>query len=79
MYTIRKSTRLHKKYDVYKNGKYLLSFGDKRYEQFMDQTPLKAYKHLDHKDPERRRLYYARHGTTTDKNSAKYWANMFLW
>lgn len=79
MYEIRKSTRKGKKYDVYKDGKYFLSFGALGFEQFKDTSPLRAYKHLDHGDQERRRLYFARHGRTTDKSSAKYWANKFLW
>lgn len=78
-YEIRKSTRKGKKYDVYKDGTYLLSFGALAYEQFRDSTPLKAYKHLDHMDKERQRLYFARHGRTTDKSSAKYWSNKYLW
>jgi hypothetical protein len=78
-YEIRKSTRKLKKYDLYKDGKYFLSFGSSAHEQFRDTTPLRAYKHLDHGDEDRRRRYMARHGTTTDKSSAKYWANKFLW
>ena len=79
MYEIRKSTRKYKKYDVFKNGSYLLSFGDNRYQQFKDTTPLRAYKDLDHGEEDRRQRYLARHGRTTDKESAKYWANRFLW
>lgn len=79
MYQIRVSKRKNKKYDVYKNGLYLLSFGDNRYEQYRDSTGIGAYSHLDHLNKERRRLYYARHGRTTDKNSAKYWSNKYLW
>jgi len=79
VYEIKVSSRKNKKYDVYKKGFYLLSFGDSRYQQYKDKTPLKHYSHLDHKDKERKRLYYARHGRTTDKNSAKYWSNKYLW
>lgn len=78
-YEIKKSTRLHKKYDVYYQGKYLLSFGDNRYAQYRDVTPLRAYSSLDHVDKERRNRYYARHGQTNDKNSPKWWSHHFLW
>lgn len=82
-YYIQISTRKNKKYDIYKklNDKYiyLLSFGDKRYEQYRDQTPIKAFSHLNHNDLKRRALYYKRHGLTSDKTSAKYWANKYLW
>lgn len=78
-YFIQKSTRKNKKYDIYKNNKYLLSFGDSRYEHYKDSTPLKAWSSLDHNDKERRRLYFARHGHTTNRNTAKYFSNKFLW
>jgi hypothetical protein len=78
-YYIQVSTRKNKKYDIYKNNKYLLSFGDKRYEQFKDTTPIKYYKNHDHGDPNRKRLYYLRHGYTQDRTSAKYWSNKYLW
>ena len=76
---IKKSTRKNKKYDIYKNDKFLLSFGDKRYEQFKDSTPLKEYSKQDHNDEKRRRLYFLRHGKTSDKKTAKYWSNKYLW
>lgn len=78
-YFIKKSNRNNKKYDIYHNDKYLLSFGDSRYEQFRDSTPIKAFSHLNHNDNKRRELYFKRHGKTNDKKSAKYWANKFLW
>ena len=34
MYTFKVSTRKHKKYDAFKNGKYVVSFGDNRYQQY---------------------------------------------
>lgn len=81
---IKKSNRLHKKYDIYKKlpdgtFKYFLSFGDARYQQFKDITPIKAYSYLDHNDRKRQQLYYARHGLTKSKSSAKYWSNKYLW
>jgi|TARA_R100000479_G_scaffold159282_1_gene96407 hypothetical protein len=72
------STRKYKKYMVLtKRG--IIHFGDKRYNQFKDK--LGAYKHLDHKDKERQKSYYARHGdkNTKDKETAKYWSHKCLW
>jgi len=78
-YEIRISTRANKKYDVFRQGVYLLSFGDKRYGQYKDITPLRAYASLNHLDPKRRTQYYQRHGDTNDKSSAKWWSHHFLW
>lgn len=80
---IARSRVKNKKYSIFikEDGKYkyLLSFGDKRYQHYKDTTPERLYKNLDHNDPERRRLYYARHGKTNNKYSAKYWSNNYLW
>jgi len=78
-YEIRVSTRKNKKYDVFRHGDYLLSFGDKRYPQYKDVTPLRAYASLDHLDPKRRTQYYQRHGKTNDISSAKWWSHHYLW
>ena len=78
-YEIQVSRRKYKKYDIYHKGKYLLSFGDNRYEQFEDKTPLQYYKNLNHLDEDRRNRYYSRHGFSNDKSSAKYWSNKYLW
>jgi len=70
----------NKKYSVYvmKNGKRkLIHFGDVRYEHYKDI--LGYYSEWNHLDTERRKRYYARHGTTQDKSSAKYWSNKILW
>lgn len=78
-YLIKISDRKNKKYDILdETGKYILSFGDDRYQQFHDSTPIGFYIPNDHNDEKRKNLYYARHGTTTDKNTAKYWAQ-YLW
>jgi len=80
LYKPFKSSAKNKKYSVYvmKNGKKrLLHFGDSRYGQFKDK--LGEYKHLDHGDPKRKKNYYARHGKTKDKNTAKYWSHFVLW
>lgn len=62
---IRRSTRKNKKYmtDVVYNNKFHKNqhFGDSRYSQYRDQTPLKIYSHLDHNDLERKKLYHSRH------------------
>ena len=74
------STRANKKYAVYvmKDGKRtLIHFGDSRYGQYKDK--LGHYAHLDHNDEKRRASYYKRHGPSSDKNSAKYWAHKVLW
>jgi len=70
----------NKKYSVYvkgENGKpKLISFGDKRYQQFKDK--LGHYKHLDHGDTQRKKNYYSRHGKENKKNSAKYFSKKNL-
>jgi hypothetical protein len=73
----------NKKYSVYvkgdtKSGMKIIHFGDKRYGQFKDK--LGHYKHLDHGDPKRKRLYYIRHGKPKgSKDKPKYWAHTILW
>ena len=62
-----KSKLRNKKYDAVLMNKYSnqlkrVSFGHKGYQQYKDSTGLNLYSKLDHKDKERRRLYYARHG-----------------
>lgn len=78
-YEIRPPIRKNKKYSVFKDGKYLLSFGDSNFQQYKDRTKLKLWSHLDHGDLQRRYRYYQRHGYSTDKNSAKYWSGKYLW
>lgn len=55
----------NKKYRVtvhFKSGrKKTVQFGDKRYEQYADKTPLKLYSRKNHGDLDRRRRYRARH------------------
>ena len=57
----------NKKYKVivYNKDKKLktVQFGDVRYEQYKDTTPLGLYKHKDHLDPKRRQNYRKRHGS----------------
>ena len=77
VYEIFPSTRKFKKYDVLKNGRHFLSFGDKRYQHYKDK--IGYYKHLDHKDRKRLDLYYIRHKDTNNINSAKFWSHLILW
>ncbi len=81
LYKPFKSKAKNKKYSVYVKNKEgnpkLIHFGDKRYGQFKDK--IGEYKHLDHEDPKRKKAYYARHGQTKNKNSAKYWSHKVLW
>lgn len=82
-YFIQVSTRKNKKYDIYTKQndkyKYLLSFGQLPYQHWRDSTKLKYYSNLNHGDDMRKKRYFARHGLSNDKNSAKYWANKYLW
>ena len=84
---IKQSTRKNKKYMVKVNDKWI-HFGDVRYAQFRDKTPLKLYSVLDHKDKKRRENYLKRakairnkHGELTylDKNSPNYYSVKYLW
>ena len=56
----------YKKYKVklYQDGKYWKSvtFGDSRYQQYRDQSPLGLYSDQDHLDEKRRDNYRSRHG-----------------
>ena len=56
-----------------------ISFGDKRYQQYKDSTPLKLYSNLDHNDEKRRELYYKRHAKDYPKYSADYFSKIYLW
>ena len=59
MYTFQKSTRKNKKYMVNYNNKWI-HFGDTRYEQYEDITPLQLYKDQNHYDKKRRDTYRKR-------------------
>ena len=70
-----------------------ISFGASAYEHYRDSTPLKIWKHKDHNDKRRRRLYFTRHsGLPTKRKSidvevkkskgrynAKILSHQFLW
>jgi hypothetical protein len=80
----RKSKTLNKKYDAIliekKTGKeVIVPFGDSRYQHFNDKIGM--YKHLDHGDIDRRRLYKLRHSGFIKKDmySPGYFSMKYLW
>lgn len=81
VFNLRLSNRKHKKYtaDVAIGNRLHMNvhFGDNRYQQYRDATPLKAWSHLDHNDPKRRQAYLSRHAK--DKGPAGLLAKQFLW
>jgi len=77
MYEFKVSTRKNKKYDVYKNDKYIISFGDKRYQQYNDK--IGHYSYLNHLDEKRRQNYYKRFGSKVKYESAKWFSHNYLW
>jgi hypothetical protein len=79
VYVIKRSTRKDKKYmAVFSDGRPTVHFGDNRYEQYRDSTPLKIYSYLDHNDEKRRTAYFSRHGKA-ERYSAKWFSHKFLW
>ena len=67
--TVQPSKRRHKKLDVYVDGTYQASIGDRRYSDF-----------LQHGDEKRRRLYKLRHERHRHvKGTASYYADRILW
>ena len=82
-----KSTRRFKKYMVLYDNKWI-HFGDTRYGQYKDSTPLKLYTNLNHNDNKRRQNYLRRakgikdgkgNLTYLNKNSANYYSVKYLW
>ena len=71
----------NKKYTavVYKDRKKIgtYNFGDKRYQHYKDLVS-NTYEHLNHNDPERRRLYRLRHKEGEFPSSAWFSYNL-LW
>lgn len=63
-YTIKPSTRQHKKYMALIDDGTWVHFGDNRYEHFHDK--LGHYNHLNHNNQQRRDAYKARHGAKDD-------------
>lgn len=73
-------TRKNKKYAariIFEGRERIVHFGDSRYQQYKDTTPLKLYKHLDHNDWGRKQRYLARH--KNDNGPAGVLAREFLW
>jgi len=63
---LQKSNTKYKKYDAIlknkANGKlFIVPFGDKRYSQYKDNTPLNLYSRLNHNDELRNERYIKRH------------------
>lgn len=82
LYTVYPSTQRGKKYSVIvlRDGRPTrIHFGDTSYGQFKDATLYGHWAHLDHRDERRRKAWYARHGRTTDIDSALFWAARALW
>ena len=77
MYSFKVSSRKGKKYDVFKDGKYLVSFGSKKNFHYYDKIGF--YKHLNHLDNKRRDNYYKRFGKDAKPDTAKYFSHMYLW
>lgn len=62
-----------------KDTKRTIQFGDKRYGQFRDKTPLKLYSSKNTNSTKRRKAYKARHTYAKPKYSAGWFANKYLW
>jgi len=82
MYTFKISKNKTKKYDVFKNGKYLVSFGGIKpdgtpYQQYYDK--IGKYSKYNHLDEKRKDRYYKRHGKDSRFESAKYFSHAYLW
>ena len=78
----KKSKTKNKKYDAFKGGKKLASFGAIKasgvpYSQYYDKIGL--YKKYNHNDKNRRRRYHARHGRPDKKYSPKWFSGKYLW
>ena len=71
------SKKKNKKIDVYKNGEYIASIGDKRFIDYSTYILDKKYgkKYSD----ERRKLYYKRNNANILKYSADNLAKLILW
>jgi len=72
----------NKKYKVViiqRGSKKTVQFGDKRYGQFKDKTPLKLYSKKDTNDVKRRKSYLARHNYPKPKYSPGWFASKYLW
>jgi hypothetical protein len=69
------SKKKNKKIDVYKNGEYIASIGDVRYNDYPTYIKNDGKQYAD----ERRKLYYKRHNANSTKYSADNLAKLILW
>ena len=93
---IERSRARHKKYTAIVRSKTTgrtrrVNFGDSRYAQYMDRTPLRAFTAKDHRNVARRRNYFRRHSGVASKSQAlrrerasgkytpKLLSHMYLW
>ena len=77
MYVFKPSTRKNKKYDVYKNDKYLISFGSSSNQHYFDK--IGYYSNLNHLDKRKKENYYKRFGKVATFESAKWFSHKYLW
>jgi hypothetical protein len=66
-----------KKYDVYKDGVYLVSFGSNTNKQYKDK--IGYYKNLDTLDKDKRKRFYDRFGKSPTFESALWFSSKYLW
>ena len=72
---IEKSKAKNKKYVAIVRNKITkkerkINFGDSRYENFRDSTPLKLFSNKNHGDKKRRKNYFMRHSGVPTKSEA---------
>ena len=72
---IEKATAKNKKYSAFVKNKITkkirkINFGDNRYGQYKDSTPLKLYSSKNHADKKRRKNYFTRHSGVPTKAQA---------
>ena len=69
------------KVEIWSGGKKVktVQFGDSRYNQYKDRTPLKLYSSKDTLDKKRRKAYRDRHTYAKPKYSAGWFALKYLW
>ena len=82
IFKVAKSKRKNKKYDVFKDENFILSFGDTRYSHYKDK--FKLYSKDDHNDLTRLKNFRNRFKTLYEKNknnplSSIYWSWNYLW
>jgi hypothetical protein len=66
-----------KKYDVYKDGEFLVSFGSNTNKQYKDK--IGYYKNLDTLDKDKRKRFYDRFGKSSTFESALWFSSKYLW